>query len=49
VRPSTRAALLNHIEKQGPLRFEAGDDAVAEGRVTELLQLIVAAREYQFM
>jgi hypothetical protein len=49
VRPSTRAALLNHIEKQGPLRFEAGDDATAEGRVTELLQLIVAAREYQFM
>jgi uncharacterized protein (DUF1800 family) len=49
VRPSTRAALLTHIEKQGPLRFSAGDDAAAEGRVTELLQLIVAAREYQFM
>jgi hypothetical protein len=49
VRPSTRAALLAHIEKQGPLRFEAGDDPAAEGRVIELLQLIVAAREYQFM
>jgi hypothetical protein len=49
VRPSTRAALLTHVDKQGPLRFGAGDDAAAEGRVTELLQLIVAAREYQFM
>ena len=49
VRPSTRVALLAHLAKQGPLRFGAGDDAAAEGRVTELLQLIVAAREYQFM
>jgi uncharacterized protein (DUF1800 family) len=49
VRPSTRAALLRHLEAQGPLRFGVGDDAAAEERVTELLQLIVAAREYQFM
>ena len=27
----------------------AGDDPAADERVTELLQLIVAAREYQFM
>jgi uncharacterized protein (DUF1800 family) len=49
VRRSTRAALLNHLNKQGPLRFGAGDDPAADGRVTELLQLIVATREYQFM
>jgi len=33
----------------GPLRFGTGDDGAAEERVTELLQLIVAAREFQFM
>jgi len=49
VRPATRAALLNHVNKQGPLCFGADEDPTAEQRVTELLQLIVAAREFQFM
>jgi uncharacterized protein (DUF1800 family) len=49
IRPSTRVALLNHVNKQGPLRFGADDDTSAAERVTELLQLIVAAREFQFM
>jgi uncharacterized protein (DUF1800 family) len=49
IRPSTRAALLNHVNKQGPLRFGTGEDPAAAERVTELLQLAVATREYQFM
>ena len=49
VRPPTRAALLNHVEKQGPLRFASADDPAATERVTELLQLIGATREFQFM
>jgi uncharacterized protein (DUF1800 family) len=49
IRASTRAALLRHVNVMGPLRFGMGDDAAAEERVTELLQLIVAAREFQFM
>ena len=49
VRPSTRAALLNHVANQGPLRFGEGDDTAATERVTELLQLIGATREFQFM
>ena len=46
---STRTTLLAHLDRHGPLRFSGDNDAEAEGRVTELLQLIVAAREYQFM
>ena len=49
IRPSTRAALLNHVNKQGPLRFGTAEDPTAAERVTELLQLAVATREYQFM
>ena len=49
VRASTRAALLNHVAKQGPLRFGPDQHHAAEQRVTDLLQLVVAAREYQFM
>jgi uncharacterized protein (DUF1800 family) len=49
IRPSTRAALLNHANKQGPLRFVSEDDPAATERVIELLQLAVATREYQFM
>jgi hypothetical protein len=48
IRPWTRAALLNHVNKQGPRLFDDDDTAAAE-RVTEVLQLIVAARELQFM
>jgi uncharacterized protein (DUF1800 family) len=47
VRPATRQALLEHIRPGGELRFEAGEDRAAAQRVSELLQLIVATREYQ--
>ncbi|MFN8632804.1 MAG: DUF1800 domain-containing protein [Chloroflexota bacterium] len=49
LRASTRLALIAHLDKEGPLRFGPGEDSAAEARVTELLQLIVAGREYQFM
>jgi uncharacterized protein (DUF1800 family) len=48
IRDVTRASLLNLIGKQGPLRFAGPNDPVAAQRVTALLQLIVATREYQF-
>jgi uncharacterized protein (DUF1800 family) len=48
VRSSTRDSLVAHVSKRGPLSFGAGDDPDADGRVTELLQLIVATREFQF-
>ena len=48
VRPETRTSLVNHVSKGGPLRFNGAEDAAATARVTELLQLIVAAREFQF-
>jgi uncharacterized protein (DUF1800 family) len=46
VKPGTRDALVNHASKAGPLTF--GDANAADQRVTELLQLIVATREFQF-
>jgi uncharacterized protein (DUF1800 family) len=46
VQPNTRTTLVNHVSKEGPLNFS--DAAVADQRVTELLQLIVATREFQF-
>ena len=45
VRDNTRATLVNHVSHQGPLTF--GDADAADRRVTELLQLIVATREFQ--
>jgi uncharacterized protein (DUF1800 family) len=48
VLPATRSSLLEHMSKAGPLRFAATDDPAADTRVTELLQLIVATREFQF-
>ena len=47
VRPSTRTSLVNHVSAGGPLRFNGPDDAAANARVTELLQMIVATREFQ--
>jgi uncharacterized protein (DUF1800 family) len=47
VLPETRSSLMNHVSKGGPLRFNAADDPAADERVTELLQLIVATREFQ--
>jgi uncharacterized protein (DUF1800 family) len=46
VQPVTRTTLVNHVSKEGPLKFS--DAAAADQRVTELLQLIVATREFQF-
>ena len=46
VQPVTRTTLINHVSKDGPLNFS--DPDAADQRVTELLQLIVATREFQF-
>jgi hypothetical protein len=46
VKPNTRDALVNHVSHAGTLTF--GDAEAADQRVTELLQLIVATREFQF-
>jgi uncharacterized protein (DUF1800 family) len=46
VQPVTRTTLVNHVSKEGPLNFS--NAAAADQRVTELLQLIVATREFQF-
>jgi uncharacterized protein (DUF1800 family) len=46
VKPNTRDALVNHVSHEGPLTFDDAD--AADRRVTELLQLIVATREFQF-
>jgi uncharacterized protein (DUF1800 family) len=46
VKPGTRDALVNHVSRTGPLTF--GDAKAADQRITELLQLIVATREFQF-
>jgi hypothetical protein len=46
VAPNTRDALVNHVSHEGPLSFS--DAEAADQRVTELLQLIVATREFQF-
>src|SRR5262245_25586872 len=47
VRQATRQALIDHVTPGGELRFEAGSEDAASQRVSELLQLIVATREYQ--
>jgi uncharacterized protein (DUF1800 family) len=47
VRQDTRAALIDHVKPGGELRFGAGEEHAAGQRVSELLQLIVATREYQ--
>jgi uncharacterized protein DUF1800 len=48
VAESTRSALISFAEKGGALKLTQGDRA-AEQRVGELLQLIVATREYQLV
>ena len=47
VRQATRQALIDHVTAEGELRFAAGAEQAASQRVSELLQLIVATREYQ--
>jgi hypothetical protein len=50
LRPSerTRAALIRHAQKAGPLDLSSGGRA-AEERVGELLQMVVSTREYQWV
>ena len=48
VRQATRAALIDHIRADGELCFTPGAAEATRQRVSELLQLIVATREYQF-
>ena len=44
----TRQGLLEYAQKRGALRFDRQDQvACSEQRVGEMLQLIVASREYQ--
>jgi uncharacterized protein (DUF1800 family) len=46
--PRTRAALVRHAEKLGPLDLASGGRA-AEERVGELLQMAVSTREFQWV
>jgi hypothetical protein len=46
VGPGTRQELLTFAREGGDLRWD--NSAEAEQRVTQLLQLVVATREYQF-
>ena len=47
--PDTRTELVDHANASGPLSWgPEGDGATATGRVTEMLQLIVSLRDYQY-
>ena len=47
--PQTRAELVEHAASGGDLRWDGGEsEAESARRVAEILQLIVATREYQF-
>jgi hypothetical protein len=48
VREATRAALIDYVRLGGELCFDMEQAATASQRVGDLLQLIVASREYQF-
>ena len=48
VRPATKTTLVEHATKKGTLNAKSDDPAVVDQRVTEMLQLIVATREFQF-
>ena len=48
VTDSTRESLVNHARQEGQVEFQGrGPESCAESRVAEMLQLIVATREYQ--
>jgi uncharacterized protein (DUF1800 family) len=47
VKDHTRDALVAHARKAGDLKFAAGDDS--DQRVAEMLQLVVATREFQLV
>ncbi|MGH2368651.1 MAG: DUF1800 domain-containing protein [Chloroflexota bacterium] len=47
--PATRQVLVDHVRRDGDLRFATEvDRQTAAERIAELLQLIAASREYQF-
>jgi hypothetical protein len=49
IEPATRAALIAHVESEGPLDWSSDASAgVSTNRVVQLLTLVVSAREYQF-
>ena len=48
VKEETRAELIKHTSAQGPFEWNETSEAEAARRVAEILQLIVATREYQF-
>ena len=48
VTDSTRESLVTHARQEGQVEFQGrGPESCAESRVAEMLQLIVATREYQ--
>jgi hypothetical protein len=49
VSDTTREALLTAARRGGDLRFAGANDSAAEQRITEMLQLIVATREFQLV
>ncbi len=48
VKPQTRAELIERAQEGGTLSFGNGASAEAENRIGRMVQLIVAAPEYQF-
>ena len=48
VRDDTRAELIDHASAHGEFTWDEATEAESAQRVAELLQLIVATREYQF-
>ena len=44
----TRAALVEFAEEEGPLSFSNGASEESRRRIGRMVQLIVAAPEYQF-
>ena len=48
VRDETRAELVDHVALRGDLEWDDDNETESARRVSEILQLIVATREYQF-
>ena len=48
VKDETMSELVSHAEIEGDLAWDEANKADSARRVSEMLQLIVATREYQF-
>ena len=48
VKDETMSELVSHVAPEGDLSWDDSDEADSARRVSEILQLIVATREYQF-